>query len=195
MYFNFSLLLLSLAVLVASVYLSPQLCFDLYAYWFRKDGLQNMRGYISPYKAVTILWLLIYGGSFFVLSFVKIPNDIATSPVIHVASVSRLIAAVIALTSAEELVFRGVPLFVGWIARKLAKIDISWGLGLIFSLAFGLVHLTNYENPGFASLPYVLPQIWMGFLFWYLAKKYGLHWTVLLHLVINLPIMLKLALA
>jgi hypothetical protein len=58
------------------------------------------------------------------------------------------------------------------------------------SIAFGLIHISNFENIKYYMLPiyilYVLPQISMGLVLGNLRMKTGLIWAIFLHFIFNL---------
>jgi membrane protease YdiL (CAAX protease family) len=53
------------------------------------------------------------------------------------------------------------------------------------AIVFGLMHVTNYPNPGLVLLPMIIPQIWSGCIFGYARQKYGLMASMILHMTTN----------
>lgn len=57
------------------------------------------------------------------------------------------------------------------------------------SIAFGLIHISNFENIKYYMLPiyilYVLPQICLGLVLGNLRMKTGLIWAIFLHFIFN----------
>ena len=82
----------------------------------------------------------------------------------------------------EELVFRGLPMFVLWLsARKLpslerANLPQAWALGVVAAIVFSLAH--GIGSTGF-HLP--LPQLGLGVWLWWIATRRGLGFSILAH--------------
>ncbi|MGQ1943880.1 CPBP family glutamic-type intramembrane protease [Ornithobacterium rhinotracheale] len=58
---------------------------------------------------------------------------------------------------------------------------------LVFtSLAFGLMHLSNYDQINLQTFLKVLPRIISGFYLGYIAKKYGIFYSYIMHGVNNI---------
>ena len=82
----------------------------------------------------------------------------------------------------EELVFRGLPMFVLWLsARKRpslerANLPQAWVLGVVAAVLFSLAH--GIGSAGF-HLP--LPQLGLGIWLWWIATRRGLGFSILAH--------------
>ena len=82
----------------------------------------------------------------------------------------------------EELVFRGVPMFVLWLsARKIpslerANLPFAWVIGIAAAVVFSLAH--GIGSAGF-HLP--LPQFILGVWLWWIATRRGLGFSILAH--------------
>jgi Type II CAAX prenyl endopeptidase Rce1-like len=74
-----------------------------------------------------------------------------------------------------------------WFARHFALVFY----GAV--TAFGLLHVSNYDQPGLATLPMVLPQLWCGAVLGYVRMRIGLPAAILLHALSN-SIVLAIAL-
>ncbi|MEO9892663.1 CPBP family intramembrane glutamic endopeptidase [Aurantibacter sp.] len=101
--------------------------------------------------------------------------------------------AVILAPVLEELFFRGPMIYF---KNKSYFNIIFWGL----TIAFGLIHITNYEVTTTTLLLaplLVLPQIIVGAMLGFIRVKFGLAWAIGLHAFYNLiligPILLALA--
>ena len=81
----------------------------------------------------------------------------------------------------EELLFRGsLTLF-----KKPKSFKIAF---YIFTLIFGLIHISNFEittNVLLLSPILVLPQILLGGYLGFIRVKFGLQWSMLLHATYN----------
>lgn len=97
-----------------------------------------------------------------------------------------ILLASIVIPIIEELIFRA-PIT----SFKKPK---SFKFGFyFFTLAFGLVHLTNFDNTTNVLLLapiLVLPQTLVGAYFGYIRVRFGLQWSMLLHGSYNLFFML-----
>jgi Type II CAAX prenyl endopeptidase Rce1-like len=82
----------------------------------------------------------------------------------------------------EELIFRGVPMFVLWLsARKRSSLERAnlphaWVLGIVAAVVFSLAH--GIGSTGF-HLP--LPQLTLGVWLWWIATRRGLGFSILAH--------------
>ncbi len=60
----------------------------------------------------------------------------------------------------------------------------------ISAISFGLLHVTNFFPLGvsrfFICLPFILPQLLLGFILGFIRIKNGLLWSICLHIIINL---------
>ncbi|MRH99289.1 CPBP family intramembrane metalloprotease [Kriegella sp. EG-1] len=100
-------------------------------------------------------------------------------------------AAIILAPILEELFFRG-PMIL-FKDKPYFKI-IFW----ILTIAFGLIHITNFEITSTTILLaplLVLPQIIVGAMLGYIRIKFGLVWAIGLHATYNLVLMGPILLA
>jgi hypothetical protein len=98
--------------------------------------------------------------------------------------------AVIVAPFFEELIFRGPLIFF-----KNSKYFPT--MLYIFTLAFGLVHISNFELTTqvlLLSPLLVAPQISVGFLLGYIRVKFGLSWSMALHACYNMVLTIPLLL-
>ncbi|WP_291960408.1 CPBP family intramembrane glutamic endopeptidase [Maribacter sp.] len=90
--------------------------------------------------------------------------------------------AVIVAPFFEELLFRGPLVFFK--DSKYFKL-----IFYLFTIAFGLMHISNFEMSTqvllFSPL-LVAPQISVGFLLGYIRVKFGLLWSIALHAIYNM---------
>ena len=90
----------------------------------------------------------------------------------------------------EELIFRGPLLFF--------KNSEYFPIVLyIFTIAFGLVHISNFELTTqvlLLSPLLVAPQISVGFILGYIRVKFGLIWSMALHACYNMALIIPLLL-
>lgn len=57
------------------------------------------------------------------------------------------------------------------------------------AICFGLVHISNYNNPfayGFPIILLVLPQLFLGFILGYVRMRFGLSKSIMMHAAYNL---------
>jgi hypothetical protein len=93
-----------------------------------------------------------------------------------------LLAITVLFPLGEELIFRGVPMFVLWLsARKLSSLERAnlphaWVLGVVAAVVFSLAH-------GIGSLRFhvPLPQLGLGVWLWWIATRRGLGFSILAH--------------
>ena len=82
----------------------------------------------------------------------------------------------------EELLFRApITLF--------KKPEVFVYAFYVFAIAFGLVHITNFEMTTMVLILapiLVVPQLFAGFALGFLRVRFGLRWAVLLHCVYNI---------
>ncbi len=98
--------------------------------------------------------------------------------------------AVIVAPFFEELIFRGPLLFFK--NSKYFPIALY-----IFTIAFGLIHISNFELSTqvlLLSPLLVAPQISVGFLLGYIRVKFGLIWSMALHACYNMVLIIPLLL-
>lgn len=98
--------------------------------------------------------------------------------------------AVIAAPFLEELLFRG-PLYF-FKNSKCFSI-----LFYLFTLTFGLVHISNFELSTHVILLaplLVAPQISVGFLLGFIRVKFGLLWSMVMHALYNMILIAPLIL-
>ncbi|MEH6513665.1 CPBP family intramembrane glutamic endopeptidase [Maribacter arcticus] len=98
--------------------------------------------------------------------------------------------AVIVAPFFEELIFRGPLIFFK--NSKYFPIILY-----IFTIAFGLVHISNFELTTqvlLLSPLLVAPQISVGFLLGYIRVKFGLFWSMALHACYNMVLIVPLLL-
>lgn len=93
-----------------------------------------------------------------------------------------LLAIAVLFPLAEELVFRGVPMFVLWLSARSraplerANLRRAWVLGVTAAILFSLAH--GLGSTGF-HLP--LPQLLLGVWLWWIATRRGLGYSILAH--------------
>jgi Type II CAAX prenyl endopeptidase Rce1-like len=114
-----------------------------------------------------------------------IKNPQAQSPLLDLLASSpwlALLGIAVFFPLGEELVFRGVPMFVLWLsARKLpslerANLPHAWVIGIAAATVFSLAH--GIGSSGF-HLP--LPQLVLGIWLWWIATRRGLGFSILAH--------------
>ncbi len=79
----------------------------------------------------------------------------------------------------EELVFRGPMIWF----RKMKSFKYIF---YFFTLAFGAVHLGNYDSTLWFGLLLITPQISAGVFMGFLRVRFGLRWAMALHACYNL---------
>ena len=106
------------------------------------------------------------------------------------SEIKIFVLAVILAPFLEELIFRGPLLFF-----KNSKY-FSTAL-YIFTIAFGLVHISNFELTTqvlLLSPLLVAPQVSVGFILGYIRVKFGLIWSMALHACYNMVLIIPLLL-
>ncbi len=86
----------------------------------------------------------------------------------------------------EELLFRGFPLGIAFLIHKKVGGNIFfWVMGISSSLLFGLVHITNYVGFEPHYLLVVSNHTLLGFVLYWMARTWGLGYSILYHLGYN----------
>ncbi len=122
---------------------------------------------------------------------VKLPHVGGGDYLIDLGATS-LVGLLLEVAVIEEALFRWLPLAIAWVVHKGFKRDVYWELGLIASLVFGLVHISNYPNPDPSYVFLVVPQIMAGLWYYWFALKYrnGCAIVVYVHFLSNLILLL-----
>lgn len=101
-----------------------------------------------------------------------------------------LIFVVLLTILTEELIFRGIFLLTGFGILKIFGKDWSYALGLVSSVLFGLIHLTNYAEINLSAWLWITPQALSGLVYWWFAKRYSIGTSIYLHVVFDMAIIL-----
>ncbi len=108
-----------------------------------------------------------------------------------VSLVPLLFAAQHPLETSAMLLAAWLIMLVGWFKLRRRSEAPRWFVrhfALVFYgavLAFGLLHVSNYEHPGLATLPMILPQLWCGLALGFVRMRIGLPAAILLHALSN----------
>lgn len=94
---------------------------------------------------------------------------------------------IVLVSIVEELLFRGIPLLIGFAILKWTKVELGYILGVVSSVIFGVAHFNNFDTP---KLEYTVPIIFVGMTLWYVAKKATLAQSMLLHATYNIMVFL-----
>lgn len=111
--------------------------------------------------------------------------------------ISPLVKAMPLVTASAILVVL-VAALVGWIVMRKRREPPVWFAGLFPMAFYGSVvlfavpHISNYAQPGLATLPMVLPQLWAGLVLGYLRLRVSLPASIAAHACSN-GLMLALA--
>ena len=106
------------------------------------------------------------------------------------SEIKIFVLAVLVAPFLEELIFRGPLVFF-----KNSKYFST--VLYIFTIAFGLVHISNFELTTqvlLLSPLLVAPQISVGFILGYIRIKFGLIWSMGLHACYNMVLIIPLLL-
>nr|WP_137677359.1 CPBP family glutamic-type intramembrane protease [Parerythrobacter lutipelagi] len=127
------------------------------------------RGWLSG-RPAAVLSLVVLGAGVAGLVLAGEANPLAGSGLFFVSLLGAVLVAV--------LLRKQLPW--GWFSRAFPL--FFW----ISTLAFALVHLSNYTEGSLATLlPFVIPQFISGSIFGYARVRYGLWSSILLHIAHN----------
>jgi membrane protease YdiL (CAAX protease family) len=102
-----------------------------------------------------------------------------------------LIAAQHPLLAGGLMLATWLAMLIGWFMLRQRNQAPSWFIRhfpLVFYgsvLAFALLHVGNYDQPGMATVPMVLPQLWCGLALGFVRMQIGLPAAILLHALSN----------
>ena len=172
------------------------MCFAAFYFGFPKTSKSFLnfwllRKPIEKNKAIilSITWEFIclqflqFGWMFLLITFVaKGGNSIKDIPE---ANVLLLILAFLLSAIYEEVYFRATYLLLGYAMLKFFNKDLSYVLGLISSIVFGLAHLDNYTRLDVSNLIWISTQFVGGLTLWWFAKRYNILVAMLCHFAFN----------
>lgn len=86
----------------------------------------------------------------------------------------------------EDLIFRGAPLLLAWVLHRYVEGNFFyWGFGILSTVVFSLLHLTNLPPFETQYLLLILKQLLRGLIFYWIARTWGLGSSMLYHILQN----------
>jgi membrane protease YdiL (CAAX protease family) len=150
---------------------------DLWKYWTLNDlSLEQPR---SPWSA--LIGLTLFNLLLALSVTILVPADVRLTSTTSISTFPYLV--LVFAMFLEELIFRGVPLLLGWLVKRITRIEIYIVFGYISSLLFGYLHIFNFVQP--VPLYVVLPQTVGGFVFFWMGRRFGFGYAVLAHIFYN----------
>jgi membrane protease YdiL (CAAX protease family) len=181
-------------LLVVFYYGFPETRKSFVGFWINRSTIVPQFGFRSVFSELTALQILYFGWAMIITS-IALTSDLKINSLPESIPLNELVGTIIVTIIFEELIFRGIFLFIAHVAKQIFHLNLTYILGLVSSVVFGLMHLFNYGVVNLQTLTLITIQTLGGLIFWWVAKRYSFVTAVWAHLLCDALILIPATLA